>query len=56
MNGLQPTAEPLKGPQEPTTACPPWAGGESTEEGTLSSPCSSRQLCSLVLDLGPLGF
>lgn len=28
VNGLQPTAEPLKGPQEPTPACPPWAGGQ----------------------------
>lgn len=56
MNGLQPTAEPLTGPQEPTPACPPWAGADRVEEGTPSSPCSGCQLCSLVLDLGPLGF
>lgn len=56
VNGLQPTAELLKGPQEPMPACLPWAGGDSVEEGTPSSPYSGRQLCSLVLDLGPLGF
>lgn len=41
VNGLQPTAEPLKGPQELTAACPPWAGGTAWRRAHQAAPAAA---------------
>lgn len=41
VSGLQPTAEPLKGPQEPTAACPPWAGVTAWRRAHRAAPAAA---------------
>lgn len=56
VNGLQPTAEPLTGPQEPTPACPPWAGVTAWRRGRRAAPAVAASSAHWSWTLALLAF